>query len=141
MNKKYLIDAIKQQEYSSDSNTKVGCVIVKNDVIISKGYNSLPNGLEYNNYPMDVRDGDYFDTKYPYVLHSEARAIVNARSDLSDSDMYVTLFPCNECAKLIIEAKIKNIYYIEDKYATEASIIASKKMLDEANINYEQIEQ
>lgn len=140
MNKKFFIDALNEKSKSIDPNTKVGCVIVKDDIILSTGYNTLAQGLDPSNYPLDVREGEYYNTKYPYILHSEAKAIVNAKTDLSNSDMYVTLFPCNECAKLIIEANIKNIYYLEDKYAKEKSVIISKKMLDEANINYYQIE-
>ncbi|MDF9867123.1 dCMP deaminase [Bacilli bacterium PM5-3] len=140
MNKIFFEKALEAKELSIDPNTKVGCVIVKDNIIVSKGYNTLPRGLQSCDYPLDCRKGAFLDTKYPYMIHSEAKAIVDAKCDLSNSVMYVTLFPCNECAKLIIEAGIKELYYLEDKYCNEDNVIASKRMLSEAGIKFEYIE-
>lgn len=139
MNKEYLNQLKEESLKSCDPNTKVACLIIKDDVIVSKGYNSLPKGIDISKYPIDCRNGDYLNTKYPYMIHAEAKAIVNARTDLTNATLYVSLFPCNECAKLIIEAGIKKIYYLDDKYALEDSTIASKRMLDDAKIDYERI--
>lgn len=143
MNKIFFVEALKQKDKSSDPSTKVGCVIVKDNEIITKGFNTLPRGLKIADYPLDNRgDGpEHFDlnTKYPYILHSEANAIVNAKCDLTGASIYVTLFPCNECAKLIIEAQIKNLYYIDDIYADNDNVIASKKMLSDAKVHFEQV--
>jgi dCMP deaminase len=139
MNNDFMNEALKLKELSIDPNTKVGCVIVKDSKIISKGYNTLPGNLQCHDYPLDVREGNFLMTKYPYLIHSEAKAIVDAHCDLQDCVLYVTLFPCNECAKLIIQAGIKKIYYLEDKYAHEDNVIASKRLLSDAHIIYEQI--
>ncbi|MEG0364392.1 MAG: dCMP deaminase family protein [Erysipelotrichales bacterium] len=136
----YFKRAKELSDYSCDPNTKVGCIIVKDDVILSEGYNTLPKGLVNENYPLDCRLGPFLDTKYPYMIHSEAKAIVDAHRDLSGASMYVTLFPCNECAKLIIQAGIKEICYLEDKYFDQDNVIASKKMLKEANVKLTHIE-
>lgn len=122
---------------SIDPSTKVGCVIVKDDIILSSGYNTLPKGLSIDKYPLNSRNGAFLETKYPFMIHSEAKAIVDAKTSLKDAVIYVTLFPCNECTKLIIEAGIKTIYYAEDKYANTDSVIASKMMLDDAKVKYE----
>lgn len=139
-----MIDYIKKaQEYallSDDLNTKVGCVIVKDNKIVSYGFNCLPKGLTKEKYPLDKREGEYLKTKYPYMLHSEAMAIANAKSDLTDASIYVTLFPCNECAKLIIHSGINKVYYLEDKYAQSDGVIAAKLMFDDAQVKYILIE-
>ncbi|WP_423362868.1 deoxycytidylate deaminase [Mycoplasma sp. P36-A1] len=139
MNKKYFADAKKASLLSSDPNTQVGCVIVSDDKIVSVGYNCLPQNLKCEDYPLECRNGEFLDTKYPYILHSEAKAIVDAKCSLVGSDLYVTLFPCNECAKLIIQAGISNIYYLEDKYADTDIVKASKKMLEDSNVIFKQI--
>lgn len=136
MNKEYMNMAYEYAKKSIDPSTKVGCVIVKDNVILSTGYNTLPKGLDITKYPLNSRNGTFLETKYPFMIHSEAKAIVDAKCCLNDAIMYVTLFPCNECAKLIIEAGIKTIYYAEDKYFDTDSVIASKMMLDDANIKY-----
>ena len=139
MNKDYFKEAIKAQQLSIDPNTQVGCVIVKDDVIVSNGYNTLPKGLDAKNYPLAKRTGEFLATKYAYMIHSEAKAIIAAKCDLHGAQLYVTLFPCNECAKLIIESGIKELYYLDDKYASEDNVIASKKMLTEAQVSYHQV--
>jgi len=134
-------EALLVAKQSSDPNTQVGSVFVKEDRIITSGYNTLPKGLKFEDYPMAVRVGEFLEVKYTYVIHAEAKAIVDARESLEGSTLYVTLFPCNECAKLIIEAGVKEIYYYEDKYADSKEIIASKRMLDDAGILYQELKE
>ena len=102
---------------SKDPSRQVGCCIVEPDSkkIISIGYNGFPRGCPDNDLPWG-KNGDWIDTKYPYVVHAEANAIVNSYSPLKDCSLYVTLFPCNECAKLIIQSGIKKIYYENKEY-------------------------
>lgn len=132
---KYMSMALDSTLLSCDPNTKVGCVIIKDGEVLSKGYNHLPAGIDVSKYSL-AREGSYHETKYPYMLHSEAMAIVDARVPLQDADMYVTLFPCNECAKLIIQAGIKNVYYLEDKYQDTKEVIAAKRLLSDANVKF-----
>ncbi len=122
---------------SKDPNTQVGACIVSNDnKILSMGYNGLPVGCSDDEFPW-CREGDPLDNKYLYTAHSELNAILNYRGgSLENAKMYVTLFPCNECAKAIIQAGIKCIVYRLDKYAESASVIASKRMLSAAGVEY-----
>lgn len=139
MMSKYFNEALKASELSIDPNTKVGCVIVKDDVIISRGYNTLPKGLKCEEYPLDCREGAFLDTKYPYMIHSEAKAIIDAGCHIDGASLYVTLFPCNECAKLIIESGIKELFYIDDFYANHDNVKASKRMLNDCGIVFQQV--
>lgn len=124
---------------SKDPNTKVGaCIVNPKRRIVGIGYNGLPFGCDDNDYPWS-REGDYLDTKYPYVVHAEPNAILNSNSSLENCTMYVTLFPCNECAKLIIQSGIKELVYASDKYAETESSIASRKMLESAGVLLRQI--
>lgn len=128
---------------SKDPNTQVGaCIVGKDNVILSIGYNGAPNGFPDSKFPWD-REGKLIDTKYPYVCHSELNAILNfsgSRKDLDDARLYVTLFPCNECAKAIIQSGIKELIYLEDKYnGTDENMIA-KKMFDTCGVKYNKIE-
>ena len=126
---------------SKDPNTQVGACIVDNEKrILSTGYNGFPAGCSDDDYPWE-RDGDFGDTKYPYVVHAELNAILNARGkNLTGSTIYVDLFPCNECAKAIIQAGIKEVVYLSDKYASIEGTIASKKMLNSAGVKLRQLE-
>lgn len=118
---------------SKDPNTQVGaCIVDNNNIILSTGYNGFPYGCSDDEYSWD-RTGK--DTKYNYVVHAELNAILNARSkDLRGTKLYVDLFPCNECAKAIIQSGIKEIVYMYDKYADTESTKASKRMLKSAGI-------
>ncbi len=119
---------------SKDPSTQVGAVIVDdNKHVIGIGYNGLPWGCSDDEFPWE-REGEFGDTKYPYVVHAEPNAILNATSDLTNSTLYVTLFPCNECAKLIIQSGIKEIVYACDKYQDTDSSKASRKMLEAAGV-------
>ena len=123
---------------SKDPNTQVGaCIVSPDNIIISTGYNGLPNGCSDDEYPWE-REGE--ETKYPYVVHAELNAILNANGrDLQGSRLYVALFPCNECAKAIIQAGVKEVLYLSDKYASTAATRASKRMLDSAGVTYRQL--
>ncbi len=122
---------------SKDPNTQVGACIVSNDnKILSMGYNGFPRGCSDDEFPWD-REGDTLDTKYPFVTHSELNAILNYRGgSLEGTKLYVSLFPCNECAKAIIQAGITMVVYASDKYKGTPSNIASKKMFDAAGVQY-----
>ena len=123
---------------SKDPNTQVGsCIVSKDNRILSMGYNGTPRGLDDDSMNWD-REGNFLDTKYAYVCHSELNAILNYRGNLEGSKIYVGLFPCNECAKAIIQAGIKEVIYKEDKYANTDSVIASKRMLDACSVKYRQ---
>ena len=122
---------------SKDPNTQVGaCIVSKENKILSMGYNGFPKGCDDDEYPWN-RDGDVYDSKYAYVTHSELNAILNYRGgSLDGTKLYVTLFPCNECAKAIIQAGIKTVIYDCDKYEHTPSVIASKRMMDAAGVRY-----
>lgn len=124
---------------SKDPNTQVGaCIVDDNNIIISTGYNGFPFGCSDDTYPWD-RQGT--DTKYKYVVHAELNAILNANGkSLKGTKLYVDLFPCNECAKAIIQSGIKEVVYLYDKYADSEETIASKKMLASAGVVTRQFE-
>lgn len=128
---------------SKDPSTQVGaCIVSSDNRILSIGYNGTPNGFNDDKFPWG-REGENLDTKYPYVCHSEMNAILNYRGskkDLEDAKLYVTLFPCNECAKIIIQSGIKNIIYLSDKYADSENNKASRRLFDECGVSYKKIE-
>ena len=127
---------------SKDPNTQVGaCIVGEDNRILSIGYNGCPNGIDDEYFPWD-REGEPLNTKYLFVCHAEMNAILNyrgSRKELENAKIYVDLFPCNECAKLIIQAGIKEVIYLSDKYANTDGVIASKKMFDACGIRYRQI--
>ena len=124
---------------SKDPSTTVGAVVVSSDNrILSIGYNGAPNGFHDDDFPW-AREGNPLDTKYLYVVHAERNAILNyrgAKKELEWAKVYVTLFPCNECAKEIIQSGIKEVIYISDKYKTTDEVISSKKMFDACGVTY-----
>ena len=124
---------------SKDPSTQVGACIVSNDnKILSMGYNGFPKGCSDDEFPW-AREGDPLDNKYFYVTHAEMNAILNYRGGTLDgAKVYVTLFPCNDCAKAIIQAGIKTVVYDSDKYALLPSTIAAKRMFDAAGVRYYQ---
>ncbi len=125
---------------SKDPNTQVGaCIVNLENKIVGVGYNGLPWGCEDTEFPWSVREGNLYDTKYPYVVHAELNAILNSTQKLNDCRIYVSLFPCHECAKAIIQSGIKEIVYEDDKYDGTPSNRASKRMLDVAKVRYRQI--
>lgn len=126
---------------SKDPNTQVGaCIVNKRNRIVGIGYNGFPYGCTDETFPWDNRNPEYLDNKYPYVVHAEANAILNATESLIDCKLYVSLFPCNECAKLIIQSGIKEVVYMDDKYNGTPSDLASKRMLDAAGVKYRKME-
>ncbi|MDY0278485.1 MAG: dCMP deaminase family protein [Acholeplasma sp.] len=119
---------------SKDPNTQVGAVIVNEDKrIIGIGYNGFPKGASDDIFPWSS-EGCLVDSKYAYVVHAEANAILNATTSIKNATLYVTLFPCHECAKLIIQSGIKEIVYADNKYENTESHKASIKMLEAAKI-------
>ena len=120
---------------SKDPNTQVGaCIVSQDDIIISTGYNGMPKGCSDDEFPWG-REGA--ETKYPFVVHAELNAILNANGrDLRGSKLYVALFPCNECAKAIIQSGVKELYYLSDKYADSMATLASKRMLMSAGVKF-----
>ncbi|MCD8149610.1 MAG: dCMP deaminase family protein [Clostridiales bacterium] len=122
---------------SKDPNSQVGsCIVSEDNKILSMGYNGFPRGCSDDEFPW-AREGDEGETKYPYVVHSELNAILNYRGgNLDGAKLYVSLFPCNECAKAIIQSGIKTIVYAEDKYDGTPSVLSSKRMLDAAGVRY-----
>ena len=124
---------------SKDPNTQVGaCIVSMENRILSIGYNGAPNGYDDDKFNW-AREGEPLDTKYLYVVHAERNAILNFRGNMKElegSTLYVTWFPCNECAKEIIQSGIKEVIYLSDKYKDTDSVIASKRMFDECGIVY-----
>ena len=122
---------------SKDPNTQVGaCIVSSDNKILSMGYNGLPIGCNDEDFPWN-RDGEPYDSKYFYVAHSELNAILNYRGgSLEGAKLYVSLFPCNECAKAIIQAGIRTVIYEDDKYSGTPSDRAAKRMFDAAGVRY-----
>lgn len=126
--------AILSSKRSKDPNTKVGaCIVSMDKKVLSVGYNGMPIGIDDKKIPWG-REGEELDTKYPYVCHAELNAILNSDRNLHNSRIYVTLFPCNECAKALIQAGIKEVVYLNDKYRDTNSGIASRRLLDMAGV-------
>lgn len=123
---------------SKDPNTQVGaCIVDSNNIILSTGYNGFPIGCSDDEYPW-AREGE--QTKYPYVVHAELNTILNANGkNLRGARLYVSLFPCNECAKAIIQSGIKEVIYLSDKYAASVGTVASKRMLSSAGVSVRQL--
>ncbi len=130
--------AILASKRSKDPNTQVGaCIVDSDNIILSTGYNGFPYGCSDDDYPW-AREGN--DTKYSYVVHAELNAILNARGkDLKGAKLYVDLFPCNECAKAIIQSGISELVYLYNKYPDSVATQASQRMLKSAGINLRQL--
>ena len=123
---------------SKDPNTQVGaCIVDKDNYIVSVGYNGMPLGCSDDEFPWE-RQGGTLDTKYAYVTHAELNAILNSKTaNLEGSTVYVTLFPCNECTKALIQKRIGKIVYLDDKYHDTDTSEAARRMLDSAGVKYE----
>lgn len=132
--------ALLSAKRSKDPSTQVGaCIVNGSNVIESIGYNGLPKGCSDDEFPWE-KDGDVLNTKYPFVVHAELNAILNARGkDLSNCKIYVALFPCNECAKAIIQTGITEVVYLSDKYAETDAVKASKRMFNSAGVRLTQL--
>lgn len=119
---------------SKDPVTQVGACIVNSDKrIIGIGYNGFPYNCSDSDFPWG-KEGCFCETKYPYVVHAEANAILNSTQNLKGATLYVTLFPCNECAKLIIQSQIKEVVYASNKHKDSDSYLAACKMFSSSNI-------
>ena len=138
----FMAVALLASKRSKDPNTQVGACIVSGDTnihikentILSIGYNGLPYGCSDDEFPWD-RQGELLETKYPYVVHAELNAILNAQGkSLMGTKIYVALFPCNECAKAIIQSGIKEVIYLSDKYSETNIVKASKKMFESSGV-------
>lgn len=131
--------AILSGKRSKDPSTQVGaCIVTEDNKIVGVGYNGFPYGCSDDDFPWN-KTGDWKNTKYPYVCHAELNAILNSTKDLKGCRIYVSLFPCNECAKAIIQSGIKEVIYISDKDNGKDFNIASKKMFEYAQIKLRQI--
>ncbi|MBE6024224.1 MAG: dCMP deaminase family protein [Cellulosilyticum sp.] len=133
---------------SKDPNTQVGACIVSGDhsnglnhnTILSVGYNGLPIGCSDDEFPWE-REGDFLSTKYPFVVHAELNAILNARGkSLVGAKIYVALFPCNECCKAIIQSGIREVIYLSNKYADSDAVKASTRMFEAAGVKLTQLQ-
>ena len=122
---------------SKDPSTQVGaCIVDKDNYILSVGYNGFPIGCDDEEFPW-ARSGGTLDTKYAFVAHAELNAILNSKTgDLAGSTVYVTLFPCNECTKALIQKRVGKVVYFDDKYHDSETTVAARKMLDAAGIPY-----
>ena len=128
---------------SKDPNTQVGaCIAGMDHRILSVGYNGTPTGLDDEDFPWETTDDPLTD-KHNYVLHAEANAILNFRGSLKElagATVYVTLFPCKECAKMLVQAGIGEVVYLGDKYHDTQDAVISRSVLDRCGVSYRQIE-
>ncbi len=132
--------ALLAAQRSKDPNTQVGaCIVDDQNRILSTGYNGFPHGCSDDEFPWN-RDESLGETKYQFVVHAELNAILNSRGkSLAGSRVYVALFPCNECAKAIIQAGISEVVYLSDKYHDTPSTKASRRMLTAAGVRLTQL--
>ncbi|HCL05585.1 MAG TPA: cytidine deaminase [Chitinophagaceae bacterium] len=132
--------ALLSAKRSKDPNTQVGaCIVNEKNKIVGAGYNGLPIGCDDDEFPWS-KEGDFLDTKYPYVCHAELNAILNnIGMDLKGCKIYTALFPCNECTKAIIQSGIKEVVYLSDKYDGTDPSKASKLMLEKAGVSYRKV--
>lgn len=131
--------ALLSAQRSKDNNTQVGaCIVNQEKRIVSVGYNGMPTGCPDDDMPWE-RDGEFLKTKYPFVCHAELNAILNSAAvNLKNCTLYVTLFPCNECAKAIIQSGIRHVIYLDNKYAGSDSVLASEQMFRLSGVRFEQ---
>lgn len=132
--------ALLSAQRSKDPNTQVGaCIVNDKNKIVGAGYNGLPIGCSDDEFSWS-KEGDFMDTKYPFVCHAELNAILNnIGMDLKGCTIYTALFPCNECTKAIIQSGISTVVYLSDKYEKSDAARASKLMLDKAGIAYRKV--
>ena len=133
--------ALLSAQRSKDPNTQVGaCIVNPKNKIVGVGYNGFPTGCSDDEFPWN-REGEFLETKYPYICHAELNAVINKISaDLYDCRLYVALFPCNECAKVIIQAGITEVIYLSDKYAETDTVKASRRLFQAAGVNCRQLD-
>ena len=146
------LDYIKWDEYfmgvallsakrSKDPSTQVGaCIASMDNKVVTMGYNGMPIGISDDELPWKRNGNDDLDNKYLYVCHAEFNAILNSYAPVKGCKIYVTLFPCNECAKALIQAGIKEVIYLEEKYPDSIQDRASKRLLMMAGIPFRKYE-
>jgi len=133
--------ALLSAQRSKDPNTQVGaCIVDSKNKIVGIGYNGFPIGCSDEKLPWARKADHILNTKYPYVVHAEVNAIMNAAEKLDGARIYVALFPCNECAKMIIQSGIREIIYLSDKYSETDSVKAAKKMFEMAGVKMRKLE-
>lgn len=141
----FMLHAVVAAGRSKDPNSQVGaCIVGKNNRILSLGYNGAPNVWDDECFPWDRDNKENKNNKYPYVIHAEMNALLNYKGDNKDLEgatLYVTLFPCHECAKCLAQAGIKKIVYLSDKYLNTEDNIMSKTCLEYCEIQYEQLDE
>ena len=139
-----MLQAVVTSGRSKDPNSQVGaCIVGQNNRILSLGYNGSPNNWNDDEFPWDRDNDDPKYNKYPYVIHAEMNALLNykgSHQDLENSTVYVTLFPCHECAKCLAQAGVKRIVYLSDKYKETDDNKMSKICLDYCGVEYEQLD-
>ena len=137
----FMAVALLSAQRSKDPNTQVGaCIVNRENKIVGVGYNGFPIGCSDDELPWG-RDGDPLNTKYLYVCHAELNAILNSvPGNLKDCSLYTVLFPCNECAKVIIQSGIKKVVYLNDKYAGTDSVKAAKIMFKQTRVEFYKLE-
>ena len=127
--------AVLSAKRSKDPHTQVGACIVSEDwKVMGTGYNGLPSGCSDDAFSW-AREGEFLETKYPYVVHAEQNAILNSIGPLKNCTIYVGLFPCNECAKSIIQSGIRQVVFLSDKYNESVTNIAAKKLFEMAEVS------
>lgn len=148
MNEEFMKYALKESLKSKDNRLKVGACIVKDNRIVATGFNSMPNNIFNEDYywfpeksgPICL-DDSFLETKHAFVCHAELNAIINCeRKNLIGAKLYVTSYPCYNCAKLIIQAGIKEVYYLGDTHANHVLIKAAKNLFELASIYVERVE-
>ncbi len=133
--------ALLSAKRSKDPSTQVGaCIVNEKNKIVGAGYNGLPIGCDDDDFPW-AKQGEFLDTKYPYICHAELNAILNnIGMDLKGCKIYTALFPCNECSKAIIQSRISEVIYLSDKYEGNDIFKASKKMLETAGVKFRKVQ-
>lgn len=125
---------------SKDPSTQNGaCIVNEKNIILGVGYNGFPRGCSDDVLPWD-REGEFCDIKYSYVVHAEENAVLNSTGSVDGAKLYCTLFPCNECTKVIIQKGITEVIYEDDKYHDNKEWQASRRMLDLAGVTYRKYE-
>lgn len=132
--------ALLSAQRSKDPSTQVGaCIVNKHNHVVGVGYNGFPRGCSDDHFPWS-REGEMLETKYAFVSHAELNAVLNSTTGgLNGCRIYVALFPCNECAKVIIQSGITEVVYLSDKYANTDGVKASKMMFDAAGVRCQQL--
>ena len=138
----FMLSAVVSSGRSKDPSSQVGaCIVGKDNRILALGYNGAPNNWDDKNFPWEREATCTEHTKYPYVIHAEMNALLNYKGDNKDllgSTVYVTMFPCSNCAKFLAQAGVKRIVYLSDKYKDTSDIKASKICLDNCSVSYEE---